>query len=613
VKNITIGKVDGKKTAVKIDLRVLKQTRLLITADSGGGKTYLMKKIVEEAKPQIPIHIIDPEGEFSPLRELFDFFLIAKGGDTPPVVGLAKAQAQKFLELRASVICDIYELKPSQRHEWVKEYLEGLIEAPKAMRHPCLVIVDEAHLFAPETGKSVAADAMADLASRGRKRGLILIVATQRLAKLNKDVTSEMLNRLIGPTFEDVNRKRAAEVLGVLKENTQAFFEQIRLLEPGHFFALGRAISKKLICVKIGAIRTKHGDEAEKYNTAPPPPRSKIAALLKTLKELPAEEERRAETAKEFRAEIRRLRDELQIAKFDAKRVTSAHSSIDRKGVQKEIETAVKARERKIRGEYLTAIDAVLATARAMTKEGGRIADEMRSLSDRTHRAIGKTAKKLEIVKFKAPTENAIPVETRAIVVPAKNKPISRIATTPGRIEVAPSGQNAVYVEAKANGDEGPINKSQVKILQVLVDLAQIGDSSPSKSKVAFWSGASVTSSTFSNNVSNLKTRGKIVYPTSGTIAIVPSVADEFRPRALTAEDVRARSRELLTGSQIAMMDAIQAQYPEELSKEDLCTAVGAASIKSSTFNNNVSELKTAGLISYPRSGFVRMAEWLNV
>jgi hypothetical protein len=408
VKKITIGKIDGESTAVQIDLRVLKQTRLLITADSGGGKTYLMKKIVEQSFGKIPIHIIDPEGEFAPLRELLDFFLIAKGGDTPPVVGLARAQAQKFLEIRASVICDIYELRPAERHEWVKEYLEGLIEAPKAMRHPCLVIVDEAHLFAPEKGKSVAKDAMADLSSRGRKRGLILIVATQRLAKLNKDVTSEMLNRLIGPTFEDVNRERAAEVLGVLRKDQGAFFEQIKMLEPGHFFALGRAISKTLIRVKIGSIRSKHGEEAEKYNKTPPPPRSKIASLLKTLTELPAEEERRAETAKELRTVIRGLRDELSSVKHSAQFDKKASSPIENR---KAIEKAVKARETALRSEYAKATALLMESVRVMTAEGARIATELRKFAARTDLAIGITARKLEIVKFRAAVKESEPVK----------------------------------------------------------------------------------------------------------------------------------------------------------------------------------------------------------
>lgn len=604
VKKITIGKVDGARAAVKIDLAVLKQTRLLITADSGGGKTYLMKKIVEEAFGKIPIHIVDPEGEFAPLREGFDFFLIAKGGDTPPVVGLAKAQAQKFLEIRASVICDIYELKPSQRHEWVKEYLEGLIEAPKAMRHPCLVIVDEAHLFAPETGSSVAADAMADLASRGRKRGLILIVATQRLAKLNKDVTSEMLNRLIGPTFEDVNRKRAAEVLGVLKENTREFFEQIKMLEPGHFFALGRAISKTLIRVKIGAIKTKHGDEAEKYNTTPPPARSKIASLLKTLKELPAEEEKKAETAREFRAEIRRLREEVQAAK------RGAVQPIDPKKTKEAVQAAVKARERDLRREYATAIKSVQDIVRVMTNEGGRIAKELKRLAEHADGMIGKGARKIEQLKFKSPEtveaeSSPIPRSANQVVEPPAREPSIPKKTIVDRF---PADQRQAW---KSNGDE-PINKSQIKILKALSDLEAVGTSHPSKSQVAFWSGASVTSSTFANNVSNLKTRGMITYPSPGSIALDPSVLPQFHPEGLTKAIVGDRVRELLNGTQIRMMESIRVAYPRELSKEELAAQIGA-SFTSSTFANNISSLKTAGLISYPRSGFVRMADWLDV
>src|SRR5258706_15706102 len=129
---------------------VLMTTRLLITSDSGGGKTYLMKRLIEQAFGKVGIIVIDPEGEFAPLRTKFDFFLVGKGGETPADIRTAEKVAQTLLQGRASAVCDIYDMKASEQHIWVQRFLDGLLRAPKELRHPYFVIVDEAHMFAPE-------------------------------------------------------------------------------------------------------------------------------------------------------------------------------------------------------------------------------------------------------------------------------------------------------------------------------------------------------------------------------------------------------------------------------------------------------------------------------
>jgi DNA helicase HerA-like ATPase len=111
---IVIGKSEGKN--VSIDLDVLLTTRLLLTADSGGGKTFALKRLCEQAFGKLQIIIIDPEGEFAPMRQKYDFVLVGPGGETPADVRSSAMLAVKLLELRASAICDIYDMKPSVRH-----------------------------------------------------------------------------------------------------------------------------------------------------------------------------------------------------------------------------------------------------------------------------------------------------------------------------------------------------------------------------------------------------------------------------------------------------------------------------------------------------------------
>jgi uncharacterized protein len=312
---IHIGDAGGKP--VRIDLDTLISTKLLVQANSGGGKSWVLRRLIEQAFGKIQIIVIDPEGEFPTLREKYGFVLVGEGGETIADPRTAAVLAERLLTLHASAVCDLYELKGSARHEWVLAFLTALVEAPKKLWHPCLVIVDECHLFCPEKGEgeSVAKPAMLDLTSRGRKRGFCGVWATQRLAKLDKSSSAEMQNRLVGPTFEDVDRERAIKLLGVLKADVPTFMREIQMLDPGNFYAIGRAITRERLLLKVGPVQTTHPRAGQTRIHKPPPAPQSIAKLLPQLEDLPKEAEQRANTERELRSKIRTLEAELRTAK----------------------------------------------------------------------------------------------------------------------------------------------------------------------------------------------------------------------------------------------------------------------------------------------------------
>jgi DNA-binding MarR family transcriptional regulator len=309
---IDLGRTNRGRAGV--DLEILLRTRLLIQGNSGAGKSWLIRRLAEQLFSHVPVLIVDPEGEFATLRERFGYVLVGKGGETPADVRSAELVAHKLQELSASAVCDLYEMRPLDRHRWVKLFLEGLIDAPKKSWHPTVVIVDEAHLFCPEkgTGESDAYESMIDIATRGRKRGICAVFATQRLGKLRKDAAAELLNVLIGSTFIDIDRDRAADILGITRADRMAFFNEIRLLEPGNFWGLGRAIGTERHLIKIGPVQTSHPEAGSaKHSAAPPPPPERIKALLPKLKDLPQQAEEKAKTEAELRQAIRELKAQL--------------------------------------------------------------------------------------------------------------------------------------------------------------------------------------------------------------------------------------------------------------------------------------------------------------
>jgi Helicase HerA, central domain len=296
---------------VTCDLSRLIGTRLLVQASSGAGKSWLLRRLLEQSHGKVQQIVIDPEGEFSSLREKYDYVLAARhGGDTLADPRTAKLLAERLLEVGVSAILDIYELPSHERVRFVRLFLEALVDAPKKLWHPVLVVLDESHVYCPETGEAESANAVKGLCSRGRKRGFCAVLATQRLSKLAKDAAAELNNKLIGRTSLDVDMARAGDELGFTKPDRL----RLRDLEDGEFFAFGPALTRVVTQVHVGGVRTMH-PKAGGLAAVVPAPSNKIKALLPKLSDLPAEAEAREKTVAELRAELATVRRELTAAK----------------------------------------------------------------------------------------------------------------------------------------------------------------------------------------------------------------------------------------------------------------------------------------------------------
>ena len=241
---------------IGIDLPELLATRLLVQGNSGSGKSHLLRRLLEECAGQVQQIVIDPEGDFTTLADAFGHVVIDAAAYSPREI---EELAQRVRQHRASVVLALDELEVEQQIRCAALFLTALFDAPREHWYPALVVVDEAQMFAPaaagemndETRRMTLA-AMTNLMCRGRKRGLAGIVATQRLAKLAKNVAAEASNFLMGRTFLDIDMARAADLLGM--DRRQA--ERIRDLQRGQFLGLGPAISRRPVAVNVGAVQT---------------------------------------------------------------------------------------------------------------------------------------------------------------------------------------------------------------------------------------------------------------------------------------------------------------------------------------------------------------------
>lgn len=328
MKKPSLGKFDGGGNAV-IDVKTFVVTRMLVQANSGAGKSYLLRRLLEQTAGLIQQIIIDREGEFSSLREKFDYIIASpRGGDALAHPKTAQLLARRLLETGVSAIIDISELKKHEQQTFVRLHFDALIAAPKTLWRPLMVVLDEAHLFCPEKGSAEASGAVIDMATLGRKRGFALVAATQRIAKFNKDAAAELLNKLIGRTGLDIDVKRAADELGLPPKEAKA---TLRNLPPGHFFCYGPAISPDVRTVTIGEVQTTHPKPGQRRPGAPPKPTSAIKAILPQLADLPKEAEQEARSIEDLKRELSAARRELSQAKKDGPTITKAELAAEYK------------------------------------------------------------------------------------------------------------------------------------------------------------------------------------------------------------------------------------------------------------------------------------------
>ncbi|MEO3472053.1 ATP-binding protein [Roseomonas sp. CAU 1739] len=242
--------------AARIDLEELLSTRLLVQGNSGSGKSHLLRRLLEQSAPWVQQVVIDPEGDFVTLADRHGHMVIDAADHSEAAL---HRNADLVRRHRVSVVLNLESVEVDDQLRRAAAFLNGLFEAERDLWSPVMVVVDEAQLFAPaaasetsDEARRLALGAMTNLMCRGRKRGLAGVIATQRLAKLAKNVAAEASNFMMGRTFLDIDMARAADLLGMDRRQAEMF----RDLPRGTFVALGPAMSRRPLPVRIGGVET---------------------------------------------------------------------------------------------------------------------------------------------------------------------------------------------------------------------------------------------------------------------------------------------------------------------------------------------------------------------
>lgn len=564
--NKHLGKLEDG-TPLDLDLPTLLRTRLLVTASSGAGKTGTLLAFCEENAAKVQILVIDPEGEFAVLRAAHPFVLVGPEGETPAMVRTAGLLAHRLLEIGASAVMDIYELPMHQKHEFVRDFINALIAAPKNLWHPVIVIVDEAHIFAPERGQgeSVALEAMADLASRGRKRGYCAVLATQRLAKLSKNVAAECQNVLVGRTTQ-VDQSRAADVLNISgKTARDEFARAIGRMPTGDFFAYGMAFKRDeptRFTVRRADTMPKPG---AKRRVVPPPPHE-IQALLPKLSDLPVEAETKAKTEADLRKEIAELRKQLKDAGNN-----SITPERERMLVQQVNEL------QKTAGNYDKVMSMIYSQAATMQGAANKIKDAIDELRLQPGTAYGDVS-----------IAGTVPEPSRDLRMRKVDFP---------SIPITPLAQLPRKATSDAPSDlTGP----EQRIVNSIAWFHALGINEPEKAAVAFMAGYTIGSGGFNNPCGALNRKGFINYLPDNRIRLTQDGIASASAIDVPGTDEALHEAVLskLGGPEQRILGPLLKAYPKGMDNPSLAAASGYAP-NSGGYNNPRGRLKSLGLIRY--------------
>ena len=371
-----------------------------------------------------------------------------------------------------------------------------------------------------------------------------------------------MINKLIGRTGLDIDMKRASEELGFV---TKQQMLELRNLEPGEFFAFGPALSKKVIKIRIGKVKTTHPDVggATSEISIPPTP-DKIKKLLEKLGDLPKGAEEELRTSEDFKRKIRQLNFEVGKLKRQG---SSGIGKEDIKEIKNKITTAVKQQydrnikeyEQKIKKHYE-------ARDRKIQQHTKDIADSTNKLS------------------------SLIVHELKEQPTPVRNFIESNILGIPSR-----QNKKEPYTEPLNSEDPKQLRAGAMKMLKAV---AMFSPTPITKNQIATLSGFSAKGGTFSTYLSELKRNGWIReehkrftiteegFENVGDYSALPTEPQELID--MWAGRFRAGAAR--------MLKAIGSKYPSSIQKEELAEETDFT-MSGGTFNTYLSELRRNRLI----------------
>lgn len=552
----------------------------------GTGKTYAAGATVEAfVDGGAQVVVVDPVGVWYGLRLAADGH--GRGLDIPVFGGLhadvpleptgGELVAQLVVETGISVVLDVSMMTLGQQHRFALAFTTALFNLKKSKRTPIFVLFDEAHEFIPQQPGPQEAEmlgAVRRLWKMGRNFGIGVGLISQRPAEVNKGVMN-LTERMFCGKFKGPHDRKAMEGWAKDNEADLSVLDEIPRLPPGELMHWTDAGPER---VRFFPKKTFDASKTPEQGDVKPSaslPRIDLAAVRTAM--AATIEEAKANDPRALRARIAELERAAQI--------------------QPKAAPAKPAAPQKTRDVPVFSDVDLKRIEKASEKFGGAHAH-----------AAGILAKVVEhLEKSKAGFDGTIGrlvlSATKAIAPPdAPPRPLYAERTNgvaPTRIVRAPAPRSA----SPTTGAAGEFSRCARALLVVLAQRGHATDS-----QLAALSGYRVTSSTFANGLSELRTGGLMDQGPPERRGVTQEGRDVIGPtpplptgRALLDHWV-AR----LTACEGKMLTAIFEHGT--LTREQLSEETGYRQT-SSTFANGISGIRMLELVHGPNAGDLTIAD----
>ncbi len=566
--------------------------RLGFTGTSGAGKTYSAGTVVERVlERRGRVVVIDPLGVWWGLRVLADGttpsphnVVIFGGprGDLPITEHAGGLIGDTVAGMAESCVLDLSAIgtKAAERR-FMLAFLTGFYR--HASGEPVHVVFDEADMWAPQRLMDREGDAakllgmMETIVRRGRIKGFIPWLITQRPAVLSKDILSQVDGLVTFKLTSSQDRDAiGAWVEGSAeKQQWRDIWTRLPTMERGQgvVWVPGRGI---LSTVKFpekttfDSSRTPKRGESKRTAQLKPINLDKLQERLASVK---AEVD--ANDPKALRAEITRLKSELAKKPAAPAADPAAIEAADRHGFERGFRKGFE--------------DAIAQARQSLDVHRNLIGESIKnSCASITHT--------LSVLTLDLQVPNDIP----------SGSPTGRTVPSPTR---RPDASPAARLPSPAARGGGNLSGPEERIINSLATWASWGQHQPSNSQVAWLAGYSPSSSSYANPRGALKSKGLLEYPVPDILRLTPDGADVGAPMAMSGSLVDLVLSKL-TGPEARILRAVTQVYPNSATNEEAAVVAGY-SPTSSSYANPRGALKSKELIDYPAQGYVRAADWL--
>ena len=562
--------------------------RIGIVGTAGSGKTYLAKGCVEELLAlKRRVVIVDPLDVWwglrlaeSGKRKAWPIAILGgRHGDIPLTETSGAVIGEAVAKSTESCIVSLAGIKTSAgRRRFMAAFLDAIYEKTTADRDPYHFIHDEADLSAPQKpmgDEAMLCHLMEEIVRRGRVKGFIPWLITQRPAVLNKNVLSQV-DGLVAMKLTSSQDRDALEgwIEGQADRNEWKIMRaQLPTLERGQgvLWLPGRGICKVAKFPKndtFDSSRTpKRGETMQATTLAPldlPALKAKLVAV---------EEEVKASDPKALRARVAELERALASSDATPRLVTPDLESL---------------RQAEQNGYQRGWSEGVLAGR----KIGSEILQLFNDATDRTRNAL------VDILNSRDGLPIAPSLPAPANTIPAR---VAKPGAAPAPI------QPARKPSPVASGD-GSLSAPQLTMLRALAWWKAMGHPNPTRVQVAVLCGWKVTSGHVKNIAGSLRSAGLVEYPQPSTMTLTVTGA-AAAPKPDTAVTLEDSVRSILTTPQLAVFEQLPPRGGP-ISREAIAGALGWDAT-SGHLKNVLGSLRSLEIADYPAKGLVARANWL--